>query len=118
VASATSIAIVAAIPVGIVVVFWLLQRVSDRTYRPTPQQVKAILDALMEGRLSYQGLDEFSCVRIAYDSQLDDIRQRCNTVLHDDRSYVQTPPDSPVQLTESAKARISEIRRDVDKLPA
>ena len=54
--------------------FWFLQWLSDRTYKPSRDQVKRIFQASIEGKLSLGAFDEFSCVRIAYDPRLDRLR--------------------------------------------
>jgi hypothetical protein len=75
--------IILAVVAGIYLLFMILQWASDRTYKPTISDVIAILEDCKEGRMSRGQFDEFSCVRIAYDSRLDAIREKFNSVVED-----------------------------------
>ena len=97
--------------------FWLLHRISDRTYRPTPQKMAEALRKLTEDDLSWSGLDELSCVRIAYDRRLDQIRERLNSALDQPGSFEQSSGESSnVRLTEAARARVGELIRELETL--
>lgn len=63
--------------------FWFLQWLSDRNYKPSCDNVKRIIQESIDGRLSLTAFDEFSCVRIAYDTRLDLIREKYNKIVND-----------------------------------
>lgn len=109
--------------VGIVILgfvfvgFWLLRRSSDITYRPTAREMAATLQSLVDGRLTWAALDEFSCVRIAYNNQLDQLRGRCNAVLDQPEAFDKSiERGATAQLSESGRAGIREIIRELDTL--
>jgi len=109
-------AIVGAIA-AILGLFWILQRLSDRTYRPSPAEIREILRASLEGRLNWKALDEFSCVRIAYDRRLDQLRERYNAILDDPASLLgQATESNATPLSEQGLARVRELINDVDSL--
>jgi hypothetical protein len=97
--------------------FRFLQWRSDKTYRPTAQEVSGILRSLVAGELRWPDLDEFSCVRIAYDPRLDDIRRRFNAVLESPGNIDSTNKESPTaRLTQVGQSQVKEIIRELDAL--
>jgi hypothetical protein len=97
--------------------FWILQQISDHTYRPSPNDVRQILQASLEGRLDWKALDEFSCVRIAYDRRLDRLRERYNAILDDPASLLDKATDSnATPLSEQGLARVGELINELDAL--
>jgi hypothetical protein len=105
--------IAAVIGAGIVVVvilFRSLQWHSDRTYRPSPEDVRELLEASIEGRLDLGAFDQFSCVRIAYDPWLDRIRERYNAIVNDEMYVVPGITESnATPLNERGRARVREL---------
>jgi hypothetical protein len=103
--------IVVALIGGIALLFWLLQYSSDKTYRPAAGEVATTLRALSAGQLSWAELDEFSCVRIAYDQRLDQLRERCNDILDDASSFASAEQNKgkAVQLSNVGQARVKEL---------
>ena len=95
----------------------ILQRISDRTYRPSPGEIKQILQASLEGRLDWNALDEFSCVRIAYDQRLDRLRERYNAILDDPASFlVEATESNATPFSEQGVARVPELINELDGL--
>jgi hypothetical protein len=68
---------------AVFVMFRGLQWNSDRTYRPSVDDVRNAVQASLEGRLGIMAFDEFSCVRIVYDPRLDRLRERYNSIVND-----------------------------------
>ena len=114
------IAVVIAGAIAAVFVFFLfLQWLSDRTYRPSRTDIRQILEASLEGRLDVQALDEFSCVRIAYDARLDRLRQRYNTNLEDPACWLgEITKENATPLSEQGRARVRELIHELDPLPS
>jgi hypothetical protein len=104
--------------VGVIsVVFWFLQQLSNEAYRPTAGEMAGKLRCLTAGELTWAALDELSCVRIAYDGRLDQIRERFNVVLDDLSSYDNSSEKSPtVKLSDTGRARISELINELEAL--
>jgi hypothetical protein len=99
--------------------FAFLQWLSDRTYRPSRDEVRRILEASLEGRLDYKALDEFSCVRIAYDTRLDHLRQRYNAILDDPANVAgELTESNATPLNERGRARVRELIIELERLPA
>ena len=97
--------------------FLFLQWLSDRTYRPSQDDIRRVLEASLEGRLDVKALDEFSCVRIACDPQLDRLRQRYNTVLDDPTCILgELTASNATPLSELGKARVRELINELDAL--
>jgi hypothetical protein len=100
---------------GILTLFWILQRISDHTYRPSPGEIKEILQASLEGRLAWKALDEFSCVRIAYDPRLDRLRARYNAILDDPASFLGEATESnATPFSQQGAARVRELVNELD----
>ena len=104
---------------GMWTLFWILQRKSDRTYRPSPDEIRQILQASLEGRLDYKALDEFSCVRIAYDQRLDRLRERYNAILDDPASFLgEATKSNATPFSEQGATRVRELISELDDLQA
>jgi hypothetical protein len=71
-----SIVVVSVIAVG-VALFAFLNFRTTRTYRPTVHEIISILDAVLEGRVTYQAWDKFICVPIRHNADLERVRLRC-----------------------------------------
>ncbi len=61
--------------VFVFIFFGALQIHSDRTYKPTREEIEQILMSIINGNISDAELDEFICVRIKYDPDLEMIRE-------------------------------------------
>ena len=99
--------------------FFVLQRLSDKTYRPSATQVRDIIEASVEGRLTLGSFDEFSCVRIGYDKRLDEIRERYNAIV-DNPAYMdgEITKANSTPLNAAGKARLQELVQEADSLAA
>jgi len=73
--------IIVSVLVSLLLFFRALQWLSDRTYKPSKSEIKEIIQASIDGKLSYVKYDEFSCVKIAYDKDLDNIREKYNEIV-------------------------------------
>ena len=106
--------IILAIVAAVVLIFVVLQWFSDRTYKPTAAEVIGILDACRNDKLSLAQFDEFSCVRIAYDSRLDAIREKFNQIV-DDPDNIDGEPSSEnsTALNDVGKSKISKLIDEV-----
>jgi len=110
-------AVIAGVIAAVFVLFRVLQWHSDRTYRPSGDDVRQILQASLEGRLGLKAFDEFSCVRIAYDRRLDRLRERYNAIV-DDPTYMlgEIIESNATPLNEHGRARIRELINELDAL--
>jgi hypothetical protein len=70
---------------AVIVLFAVLNWRSAKTYRPTPQHVVHVLDAVLAGTVTYMEWDTFICVPIRHDPRLEAIRLKC-TILDQDAS--------------------------------
>ena len=111
--------IIIAIVVGIVSFFAVLNWLSDRTYKPTIPEIVSILEASQNGRLSLAEFDEFSCVRIAYDSRLDSVREKFNQIVDDpvniDGDFSER---NATALNDVGKSKIGELIDELRQLEA
>lgn len=99
--------------------FYVLQRMSDRTYRPSALRIKEIVEASIEGHLDLSTFDEFSCVRIAYDTNLDKIRERFNAIV-EDKAHIEgeiTNANS-TPLNATGKEMLKDLVRELERLAA
>ena len=67
--------------VGVIAVlaalFAFLNLRTARTYRPTVDQIVSILDAVLARRVTYRAWDEFICVPIRHNADLELVRLKC-----------------------------------------
>lgn len=98
-----------------ITIFWLLQWRSDKTYRPTKEQIRKILLSSIEDTIDQGTFDEFSCVRIAYNRELDAIREKYNQIVNNPE-YIDTviSPELVVSLNEIGKSKLRELINDLD----
>jgi hypothetical protein len=75
-------AVIAIILVVVVpILFFVLQHFSDKTYRPTVDDIRGTIQATIDETIELPRFDEFSCVRIAYNPRFEAIRHRYNEIL-------------------------------------
>jgi len=70
----------------LVAIFWALQFISDKNYKPTKQEILDIIQKTIDGNIDLSKFDEFTSVRISYNRQLDAIREKYNTIV-DNKEY-------------------------------
>ena len=90
--------------------FWILQKVSDRTYKPNKSEIIEGLKKIIDGSIDYSQLDELCSVRIAYDPKLESIRERLNDIL-DDPKAINHPhsKEKGVDLSEKGKSLVQNL---------
>lgn len=66
------------------VIFRFLNWVSGKTYRPTKTQIESNLSRVLNGTMTWDEWDEFICVPIRYNQDLDLIRRQCKALLRDE----------------------------------
>lgn len=115
----TLILVIATVLVLVYGVFYLLQKLSDKTYRPSCADIKAIIEAGVSGHLKLEAFDEFSRVRIAYDERLDKLRERFNAIVND-KAYTEgaITSENATPLNDSGKARLLELLRELEIIAA
>ena len=71
----------------------------------------------MEGRLNLGLFDEFSCVRIAYDKSLDDIREKYNRIVNNPE-YMEgeITQENATPLNNEGKARLKELIYELERI--
>jgi len=104
--------------VAIIVFFMILQELSDRTYKPTKEDLIAKLRQTIDGTIDPDTFDELLCVRIAYDPFLDEIRIRLNGIL-DGKDAINRPhrKTKTIDLTEIGKKRVAELVERLQNQP-
>jgi hypothetical protein len=111
--------IIIAVVAAIFLIFVVLQWTSDRTYKPTIAEIIGILDACQNGRLSLSEFDEFSCVRIAYDSRLDTVREKFNQIVGDSGNIDgEFSDEDATALNDAGKRKIGELIDELRQLEA
>ncbi len=110
-----SLVTISIVVVGVIAVvaalFAFLNFRTTRTYRPTVHQIVSILDAVLAGRVTYQAWDEFICVPIRHNADLERVRLRCVALEADsylDKSRPEWRGDAGFNAV--GLARIGEIR--------
>jgi hypothetical protein len=83
-----------------------------QTYRPSVEQVLSILDAVLANRVTYLAWDEFVCVPIRHDAELERVRFECVALEQD--CYIDYKPTrewrGDAGFNAKGLARIAEIR--------
>ena len=100
----------------ITAIFWLLQWRRGKTYKPTKEEIRRILQSSIDDTISQNAFDKFSCTRIAYNWKLDEIRGKYNEIVGNPE-YIDRviSPDLVVPLNETGK---SKLRQLIDELNA
>jgi hypothetical protein len=111
--------IIAAALLGIILSFVFLNWLSARTYRPSKDDIRRILQASLDGHLDIGSFDEFSSVPIRYAPRLDDIRRRYNAIVEDPAHFqeVDIAEANATPLNERGRARLRELLDDLQHLP-
>ncbi len=103
----------------IFLVFGVLQFWSDKTYKPTISEVIRILETCRDGQLSLSAFDEFSCVRIAYDSRLDTAREKFNQIVDNPENIEGTfSKEDATALNDLGKSKIDSLIEELMALDA
>jgi len=99
----------------VVTIFWLLQWRSDKAYKPTKEDIRRILQSNIDDTIDQGTFDKFSRVRIAYNRELEAIREKYNRIVnnpeHIDRVI---SPDLVVPLNEMGKSKLRELINELD----
>jgi hypothetical protein len=95
--------------------FFLLQYHSDKTYRPTVDDIRRTIQATIDETIELARFDEFSSVRIAYDPRLEAIRHRYNEILGS-TEYLAGDAQGPTvaPITDAGKERLKELLSELN----
>jgi len=106
------------IVVGIVVFFLILQKTSDKTYKPTRTEIIKKLRKTIDGSIDYADFDELISARIAYDNTLEEIRTKLNSII-DEKANINQPHSKTkiIYLSEVGKKRVEELINEMEKQP-
>ena len=98
--------------------FWLLQWRSDKTYRLSPNEVRNIVQASIDGKLNLGKFDEFSCVHIAYDKRLDKIREKYNEITGNPEYMAKEEftVNNATPLNEAGKQKLRELISEIESI--
>ena len=108
--------IVIGIIVGVVILFLIIQKLSDKTYKPTNSELIEGLEKIIDGSIEYSHLDELCSVRIAYDPKLESIRIKLNEILDDPKAL--NHPHSKIKevdLSEEGKVLVQNLIYEIKK---
>jgi len=96
-----------------IAIFWLLQWRRDRTYKPTKEKIRRIILSSIDDTIEQDAFDEFSCARIAYNQELDAIREKYNQIVNNPE-YIDRviSPERVVPLNEIGKLRLRKLIND------
>jgi hypothetical protein len=109
--------IIISIIIGVILFFLILQRISDRTYKPTKDEIIDRLKKVIDGSIDYSDFDELCSVKIAYDSSLENIRQKLNCIL-DDPKAINHPHSKikEVDLSYEGKIMVNNLIKEMENL--
>jgi len=109
--------IIVAILISIILLFAVLQWFSNRTYKPTKDEIRKIIQASIDGRLSLGEFDELSCVYIAYDKGLENIREKYNQIVNNPE-YIdgEMTDDNMTPLNAAGKNKLSELINELSQV--
>jgi hypothetical protein len=104
--------------IGIIIFFLVLQKLSDKTYKPTRNEIISKLQEMINGNIDYSDFDELISVRIAYDHSLEEIRIKLNDII-DDAININNPHSNTkvIDLSEAGKKRLKELIEELEKQP-
>jgi hypothetical protein len=102
---------------AIVAFFGVLQFWSNRTYKPSPLDMKRIIESSIAGRLDLGSYDEFACVRIAYDKRLDQIREDFKRVV-DNPLYISgsVTKENATPLNDEGKTKLRVLINELENI--
>ena len=104
---------------SIVVIFLFLQWRSNRTYKPTVNDIHNIIQATINGTIDIETFDEFSSVYIAYREDLDAIRNMYNKIITNmERLDKDASTDNVVPLNDVGKRELRELINHLNELQA
>ncbi len=100
----------------IIVFFAILQKISDKTYKPTRTEIIQKLRAVKEGSIDRYDFDELISVRIAYDPSLEEIIKELNNII-DDTTNINQPHSKTkaIDLSEAGKKKIEELIEKLER---
>lgn len=107
--------IVILVLIAILVFFRVLQFFSDRTYKPTKENIRSIIQATIDGKIDVHGIDDFSSIRIAYNHSLDEIRNKYNKIL-ENSEYIDryNSNKNTTAFNEAGKAQLRKLLQELD----
>ena len=94
----------------------ILQKLSDKTYKPTKSEIIEGLEKIIDGSIEYSHLDELCSVRIAYDPKLESIRIKLNDILDNPKAL--NHPHSKIKgvdLSEEGKVMVQNLIDEIRK---
>ena len=96
-------------------IYIIFNKLSAKTYRPTKDQVKSIIQSTIDESIDYLTFDEFYCVKISYDVNLDKAREKyCSIVSHPKYVDEKNSNDSIVPLTAEGKKQLAQLIGSLD----
>ena len=105
--------------ISIVLIILLLQWRSNKTYKPTVNDIRNIIQATINGTIELETFDEFSSVYIAYRKDLDVIRNMYNkTIINIECLDKGTSTDNVVPLNNVGKRELRELINKLNELQA
>jgi len=98
-----------------VAILWLLQWRSDNIYKPTKEEIRRILQLSIDDTIDQSTFEKFSRVRIAYNRELDAIREKYNQIANNPECIDRViSPDRVVPLNEVGKSKLRELINELD----
>jgi hypothetical protein len=103
--------------IAIMVLFGILRLISNRTYRPSQEDVATVIKATINGTVSFDDFDKFSSVRIAYDKQLESIRKKFNDITEDPTCLDLGPGKEVIMpLNDKGRRLLNNLLRELDSI--
>ncbi len=97
------------------ILFLFLNKLSAKTYRPTSDQVKSIIESTIDESIDYPAFDEFCCVKISYDINFDKIREKYDYIVSNPKYLDEKKTnDSIVPLTAEGKKQLAQLIGSLD----
>ena len=99
----------ALIVIVFVIFIMILQFISNRTYKPTKEEIIEILNKTIEGKLELFDFDEFSSVKIHYNKELEEIRLKYVKIIANEYYNSINENENPVPLNDKGKIEIQKL---------
>ena len=110
----STIGVITVLVTAAVLLFVVLQWRSDKAYKPSKSEIREIIQASINGSITLHEFDTFSSVRIAYDKDLENIRNKYNDIVGNTK-YInnEATEDDVASLNTAGRERLEILLNDI-----
>ena len=110
----SAIGVITVFAIAAVLLYVILQWRSDKTYKPSKSEIREIIQASINGSITLHEFDTFSNVRIAYDKDLENIRNKYNDIVGNTENINnEATEDDVTSLNTVGKERLENLLNDI-----